>query len=237
MRLRFGAGLEPLADVDQADDQRCRVEIGCRRDTRAGHRRRPEGDDRRIQPRRAGAQHDEGAHGGRAVDGRPDGAFVVAVAKPELDQRGGHEEQQVELRHWQQRRGAQGGEHHQRTGPERGESFPAQPARLARAQLVELVGVSGQARDIRGTRRLLTHSVTRGLDRMHQFVAAHELRVETDGRLFRRQVHAGLCHAAGLAQETLDAIRARRAGHALDWQRQLDGRQVRGQCLVSHTPR
>ena len=77
--------------------------------------------------------------------------------------------------------------------------------------------------------RLRAHVVAGRLDGGLHLGSPGDGRVERDGGALGGEVDVGLGHAVGLAQEALDAVDARGAGHALDADGDDDGLR-RGPC-------
>jgi hypothetical protein len=162
---------------------------------------------------------------------------VEPAAEHELDDARRHEQDHVELADRDERRQPQRRGHHHGAGHDCCQGLQAQAACLPGASLgVDLGLFAERLRFVRG--RGLADLVAGGLDRMGQLVAPDAARVEADAGLLSGQVDVRRQHAVGLAQEALDPIAARGAGHALDRQCELDRLHIEASngSGARHTP-
>ena len=105
-RAALGAGLEPLPEQDQAQDDRRRVEVGLGVQPGRVDDLRPQGHEHGVAPGGARADRHQGVHRGPAVPARAPGGPVEAAARPELDERRGDQDQLVDVHHRHRRSGA-----------------------------------------------------------------------------------------------------------------------------------
>ena len=98
-RLAFGPAFQPPTQQDQAQDDRRRVEVGLWVEPGLVDELRIHRHEHAVRPGRGRADDDEGVHGRAAVPpGAPRGA-VEAGAGPELDERGGPQDELVDVLH------------------------------------------------------------------------------------------------------------------------------------------
>ena len=221
--LAASSRLEPAAQQHQADDDRRRVEVGLQAEAGLEHHVRQQGHHQRVAVRGQGAHRHQRVHREIAVRQSPRRAHQEATAEDELDEGGRREHPDVDPLHGPP--GAARPEHdghHRQPDAGGGQCAPEQLAPLGRTRLrVRLLGglvVRGLGAAIGADR------VTGRLDGGHQAASVDHGGVEADGRPFGGEVHRGVRHAIGLAQESLDPVDARRTGHADDRQRQFGGR-------------
>ena len=209
-------------EQDQADDDRRAVEIRLRMQTGLVDDLREQRHEDAVGPGGAGSHGHQRVHVGRAVAGRPDCGDVEAATGPDLDDRRRQERQPVDRLH---RDDGLGPEHrgHDRQGDGDGCGGADEQATL----LVPSKGFVRLQLDregfVLGIRRDFGADVVAGrFNRRDELIATDPNRVHEDGRPFRGQVHGGLEHAVRPGEESLDPAHARRAGHALDRQHDLE---------------
>ncbi len=158
--------------------------------------------------------------------GLPGGAQEPA-ARPELDEGCGQQDKAVDVRHGQRAARPEHERHY--PGRDRDRDRDDRPD----AEIAQLGGPLARLRARRADWQVkvvslvfgrVSNVVARRLDRTHQLGAPGPHWVEADRRPFGGQVHVGIDYPVRFAQVALDAVDAGRTGHALDGQRQLDGR-------------
>ena len=169
------------------------------------------------------------------VTGRANGGAVETAAGPDLDEGGRHQQQPVDGLHGQPRLRPPHHDHDAQRHGDRHAGLDEQLALLQPARGVLRLQLRGHAQLGCGRRRLGADVVAGGLDGGHQLLAPDQRRVGVNGRPLGGQVDVGVDDAVGLAQESLDAVDAGGAGHALDGQHHLDGRGWLGGAGL-HTP-
>lgn len=217
--LPLGPGLQPLAQQHQRDHHRRGLEVQVRRVARMRGEPQPQG-----QPEaRAGADRHQQVHVARQRPGRMPARLVEARTQDELHGRG-----QQELRPgWQHPVLAeQVAEHrqHQRRGQQQADRdrHEARPGRLR--FLARFLLRHGARLVARIAHRAAQDRIDIGLRRCI---------AERDVCTLGGQVHRGVLHAWNLAQRTLDAPHAARAGHAADAEIDYRNRSWGG-CSVVH---
>ena len=205
-RAALGAGLEPLPEQDQAQDDRRRVEVGLRvqagRVDDLGHRRHEHG----VAPRGARPDRHQGVHRGPAVPAGAPGGAIEAAAGPELDEGRRDQDQLVDVHHRHDglRREHQDHEHERRADrDQRLEQRLALGALALQVLRRELqLQARSPGRSVGAGGGLRPDLVAGGLDGLDQLVAAGDGRVDADGRLLGREVDRGFLDARRLLRES-----------------------------------
>ncbi len=192
----------------------------------------PERDDHAVRPGGARADRDERVHVGRAMPCRAPGRTVEAAAGPELDESRRQKDQPVELDQPDGRLRREHHDHDQGGDRDRRDRPDEERARFAIAfEVVRRQRLGERRRRVRRGGRAGTHVVAGRFDGADQSGSIGEARVVVDRGGLGGEVDRGLVDAGRLAQESLDPIDARRAGHPLDGEGHLGGGH-----RVTHTP-
>ena len=182
--------------------------------------------DHAVEPRGAGSERNQRVHVGGAVARRaPGAARRIAPAADDLDERRRHSASQLSV----SSEIAFCGRYiamHQRQPRRPGSRRDWISSRRCDRALDVRSGIDRrQRRGVQlGLAGLRSNVVARPLDGRDQLGSPGQRRVDADGRLLGGEVHVRLDHAVGLAQEALDPVDARGAGHPVDGQDDLDRR-------------